>query len=136
MKPSGRSINELQKAAALLPPNWYDGEFRGIMETLSQHQNEMFIARVIIRLVDGTTHELRDYMVDTGRGGLKFYHACCAVGIGEKYQAKQEITAADFIGKPVRVKVGIEKKRGFSDRNCIEDYAAPAAEIVKLRSAS
>ena len=138
MKPSGRSESQLQKAArpTQARPDWYDGKFGEVIERLSQRQNEMFDARVIIRLADGTTLEIRDFLTDAGRGGLKFYRACCAVGIGEKYQTKQEISAADFIGRTVRVKIGIEKKRGFQDRNIVDDYAAPAAEVVNLRSAS
>jgi hypothetical protein len=138
MKPSGRSETQLQKAArpTQARPGWYDGEFGEVIERLSQRQNEMFDARVTIRLADGTTLEIRDFLTDAGRGGLKFYHACSAVGVGTKYEAKQEISATDFIGKAVRVKIGIEKRRGFPDRNIVEGYAAPAAEIVKLRSAS
>jgi hypothetical protein len=138
MKPSGRSKGELQKAAqpSLVRSGWYDGEFGEVIERLSQRQKEIFDARVVIYLADGTKLEVRDFLVDAGRGGLKFFNACVAVGIQAKYEAQQEISAADFIGKTVRVKVGVEKKRGFPDRNIIEDYAAPAAEIVKLRSAS
>ncbi|MGD0107359.1 MAG: hypothetical protein ABSC06_25470 [Rhodopila sp.] len=126
----------MQKAArpTLLRLDWYDGEFGEVVERISQRQNEVFDARVVIRLADGTTHEIRDFLLDVGRGGLKFYHACCAVGVGGKYEAKQEISAADFTGHAVRVKVGIEKKRGYSDRNVIEDYAAAAAEVVRLRA--
>jgi hypothetical protein len=138
MKPSGRSPSELQKAArpSLLRAGWYDGEFGEVIERLSQRGNEIFDARVVIHLADGTTLEVRDFLADVGRGGLKFYSASVAAGVGAKYEAKEEIFAADFEGKAVRVKLGIEKRRGFSDRNCIESYAAPAAEIVKLRSVS
>src|SRR5258708_3716598 len=105
MRPSGRSETQLQKAArpSLARPGWYDGEFGEVIERLSQRQNEMFEARVVIRLADGTTLEICDFLTDAGRGGLKFYHACAALGIGAKYEAQQEISATDFIGH-VRVK--------------------------------
>jgi hypothetical protein len=137
MRPSGRSESELQKAAkpTLLRRGWYDGEFSEVTERLSQQGNEMFDVRVVIN-ADGNTREIRDFLNDTKRGGLKFFHACAAVGVGAKYEAEQEISPYDFIGKVVRVKIGVEKRRGFPDRNCIEDYEAPAAEVVKLRSAS
>jgi hypothetical protein len=137
MRPSGRSESLLQKAAqpSLLRPGWYDGEFGEVIERISLRGNEVFDARVAVRHADGTTHEIRDFLLDGGRGGLKLYHACCAVGVGAKYEAKQEISASDFTGHAVRVKIGIERKRGFPDRNIIEDYAAAAAEVVKLRSA-
>ena len=95
MRPSGRSESQLQKAArpSQARPGWYDGEFGEVIERLSQRENEMFDARVIIRLADGTTLEIRDFLTDAGRGGLKFYHACVAVGVGAEYEAKQEISA-------------------------------------------
>src|SRR5262249_42373268 len=43
-------------------------------------------------------------------------------------------TAEDFAGADVEVKLGIEKRRGFPDRNIIEDYRAAAASVVNLRS--
>jgi hypothetical protein len=48
-----------------------------------------------------------------------------------------EISAADFPGHAVRVKLGVEKRRGYPDRNVIEDYAAaPASGVVTpLRAA-
>jgi hypothetical protein len=138
MKPSGRSVSELQKAArpSLLRPGWHDGEFGEVVERLSQRGNEIFDLRVVVRDVDSNPHEIRDFLADTGRGGLKFYHACVAVGAGAKYEAEQEISAADFVG-PVRVKISVEKRRGYPDRNIIEDYGAPVASpgVVHLRSA-
>lgn len=139
MRPSGRSKSELEKAArpTQARPGWYDGEFGEVVERLSQRQNEMFDAPVVIHLADGTTLEIRDFLTDAGRGGLKFYHACVSVGVGAKYEAQQEISATDFIGHAVRVKVGIEKKRGYPDRLVVEDYAVPVASagVVHLRSA-
>jgi hypothetical protein len=138
MRPSGRSQTQLEKAArpSLLRAGWYDGEFGQVIERVSQQGNEMFDARIIVQEADGTTHEIRDFLLDMGRNGLKFYRACCAVQVGDRYEAKQEISASDFIDHAVRVKIGIEKKRGYPDRNIIEDYAAVAAEVVKLRSAA
>src|SRR3954447_27027463 len=103
MRPSGRSISELQKTARPMTqrPGWYDGEFGEVIERLSQRQNEMFEALIVIRLADGTTLTIHDYLTDVGRGGLKFYNACVAVGIGNQYEAKQEITAANFENKAV-----------------------------------
>ena len=95
----------------------------------------MFDARVVIRLADGTTHEIRDFLIDKGRFALKFYHACVSVGVGTKYEAKQEISASDFGGRAIRAKVVVEKKRLFLYRNIIEDYAAASAEVVNIRSA-
>jgi hypothetical protein len=48
-----------------------------------------------------------------------------------KYEAG-ELDQSDFPG-PVRVKLGIEKKRGFPDRNVILDYAPSDSPVVNLR---
>jgi hypothetical protein len=131
MKTSGRSESALQQAASpkLVPPGEYDGIFQQAVEQESKRNNAMLAAVIGVQ-----GHEIRDYLVDVGIGALKLRHACAAVGALAKYEAG-EISAADFVGKAVRVKIAIEKKRGFSDRNVIEDYIAAAAQVVNLRGA-
>ena len=55
-------------------------------------------------------------------GALKLRHAAEAVGKLAKYEAG-EIGQEDFVGQNVRVKIIIEKKRGYPDQNRIEDYS-------------
>ena len=47
--------------------------------------------------------------------------------------AQAKSPPADFVGHTVRVKIGVEKKRGYAPRNIIEDYAASEARVVSLR---
>jgi hypothetical protein len=82
----------------------------------------------------GTEWTLFDYLTDTGKGGLKLRHACAARGVLAQFEAGS-VDASDLPG-PVRVKIGIEKRRGWPDRLIILDYAAAAASgVVNLRAA-
>ena len=63
----------------------------------------------------------KDYLTNTPLGALRLRHACEAVGALDRYNAG-EISASDFLGHTVRVKIGVEKKRGYAPRNIIEDY--------------
>ena len=135
MQVKPRSETEARKAArpVLLHAGWHDAEFREATERQSKRGNDMIEALVVVREPDGNEREFRDYLTDTGMGALKLRHACEAVGALGKYEAG-EISAADFPGHACRVRVGVEKRRGYPDRNIIEDYAASPA--VSLRPAS
>jgi hypothetical protein len=70
------------------------------------------------------------------RRGVSSYHCCAACG-NEVLSAYEigEVTQDLFPGHAVRVKIGIEKKRGFRDRNVILDYMPADSSVVNLRSA-
>jgi hypothetical protein len=53
--------------------------------------------------------------------------------IREAVETSGEISASDFVGHTVRVKIDIEKKRGSAPRNVISDYAASDARVLSLR---
>jgi hypothetical protein len=57
-----------------------------------------------------------------------------AVDALEAYE-NGSITPDMFVGKDVIVRLGVEKRRGFPDRNFIESYRA-AAPVVPIRSVS
>jgi hypothetical protein len=135
MKTTPRSETEARKAArpVLLRTGWHDGEFREAAERQSKRGNDMIEVVVAVREGDGNEREFRDYLTDAGMGALKLRHACMAVGVLDKYEAG-EIGAADFPGHACRVKLGVEKKRGYPDRNVIEDYAA--SSVVALQAVS
>jgi hypothetical protein len=89
---------------------------------------------VIVDDGDGEQRTFTDYLTDTAFGGVKLRHCCAARSVLAKFESGS-IDQSDFPG-PVRVKIGVEKRRGYPDRNVIEDYAAAAASpVVNLRAA-
>ena len=117
----------------LLRSGWHDGECREAIEKPSKRGNEMIEVVFIVRDADGNEREFHDYLTDAGRGSLKLRHACAAVGALGKYDAG-EIAAADFPGHVCRLRIGIEKRRGWPDRNVIEDYMPADTAVVRLAS--
>lgn len=135
MLTSGKSESELAKEAVtpkLPKPGEYDADITEVVEDTSKRGNEMFKATVVFDAAD-RQWTLTDYLVDKGKGGLKFRHCCAARGVLAKFEAGF-VDQSDLPG-PVRIKVGIEKRRGWPDRLVILDYAAPAsASVVSLRA--
>jgi hypothetical protein len=131
MRVTGRSEAEAVKASrrTLLRSGMYDAQFREAVEKESKRGNDMIVVGVVVYDGEGGEREFRDYLTNTSLGAAKLRHACEAVGALANYEAG-EISAADFTGHAVRVKIGVEKKRGFLDRNCIEDYAPASASGV------
>ena len=70
----------------------------------------MLVATVVFTDLDGAEWTLTDYLTDTDKGGLKFRDACAARGVLDKFEAGY-VEASDLPG-PVRIKVGVEKRRG------------------------
>jgi hypothetical protein len=117
-------------------PGWYPSHIETAREKVSNAGNDCFELTHLVRNAAADERSIRDWPNATNRGLLKLRHAIEAVGCLEKYNAGEEITAEDFAGADVEVKLAIEKKRGFPDRNIIEDYrAASSSSVVPLRSA-
>lgn len=117
----------------LLAPGWIDGAMiREAVERPSARGNDMI--ELVIAVPDGRGGErlFRDYLTNSPLGALRLRHASEAVGALDRYNAG-EISASDFPGHAVRVKIGIEKKRGYAPRNVIEDYGVAEARVVNLR---
>jgi hypothetical protein len=123
MKVVVHSETEARKVSQrkLLPAGEYPARITEAVETTSKAGNEMIELLVAVRGADGGEREFRDWLVGNDRGALKLRHAAEAVGALEKYQAG-EIGQADFPGHNVRVKIIVEKRRGYPDQNRIEDY--------------
>lgn len=137
MKLTPRTEIEAQKVShrALLHAGWHDGRITEALEKPSKRGNDMIELTVIVLDADGNERTLRDWLLDSGPGALKLRHAAEAVGAMPQYEAG-ELTQADFPGHDVRVKISIEKRRGFPDANRIDDYAATTADhVVNLRAA-
>jgi hypothetical protein len=137
VKTSGKSEAELLKTARpkkLPKPGWYDGDIEDVAEDISKNNNEMFKGTAAFFDAAGEKWTLTFYLTDTPKGGLILRHACAARGVLEKFEAGS-VEASDLPG-PVRVKVGIEKRKGWPDRLIVEDFAARAASsVVNFRSA-
>lgn len=116
----------------LLAPGWIDGAvIREAAERPSARGNDMIELTVAVPDGRGGERLFKDYLTSTPLGALRLRHACEAVGALDRYTSG-EISASDFPGHAVRVKIGIEKRRGYAPRNIIEDYAATEARVVSL----
>ena len=118
------SETEARKASQrkLLSAGQYPARIIEAVEKASKAGNDMIELLVTVRGADGKERELRDWLVGNDRGALKLRHAAEAVGALAKYEAG-EIGQNDFPGHNVRVKIIIEKRRGYPDLNRIDDYA-------------
>ena len=117
----------------LLKPGWIDGAvIREAVEDPPRAATTMIELGIAVPDGRGGERLFKDYLTNTPLGALRLRHACEAVGALDRYNAG-EISASDFVGHTVRVKIGIEKKRGYAPRNIIEDYAVAEASVVSLR---
>lgn len=108
-----------------------DIEIREAAEWVFRSGNEMIEVLVAVTDAGGNgEREFRDYLTGAaGLGAAKTRHACAACGreVLTRYEAG-EISQDDFPGKAVRVKLDVERRRGYAPPNIIVDYA-PAAPV-------
>jgi hypothetical protein len=117
----------------LLPLGWIDDAMiHAALERPSARGNDTIELDIAVPDGRGGKRPFKDWLTNTPIGALRLRHACEAVGALDRYNAG-EISATDFVGHTVRVKIGIEKKRGYAPRNIIEDYAVSEARVVSLR---
>jgi hypothetical protein len=138
MRLTPRNEDDAQRLAkrALVAAGWHDARITEAVEKRSKRNNEMLEATVIVPAADGSERTLRDWFTDSPLGALKLRHAAEAVGALAKYEQQGEIGPADLAGHDVRVKISVEKRRGYPDANRIDDYAvATAGRVVNLRDA-
>jgi hypothetical protein len=137
MRTPGFSEAEAKKASErrLLKAGLYPARFREALERQSRRGNEMIEVTVAVSDPDGNEREFRDYLSGTtGLGAAKTRHACEAIGCLGRYEAG-EISQSDFPGKTVRVKIDVERRRGYEPRNVIVDYAPEDSSVVSLHPA-
>ena len=101
----------------------YAFEIQDAWEKKSAAGNDMFELKVEVSNGNGMRRTLPDYLLPKGISAEKLLHCSIACGIRAKYDSGL-LSHEDFIGKRGRVRLGIEKKKGFPDRNVIEDYLA------------
>jgi hypothetical protein len=92
-------------------------------------------ATIVVPDADGNERTFRDYLTDTALGAVKLRQACEAAGALRVTKAARSATPI-FPGMMCGSKLGARNKRGYPDRNVIEDYAASSASsVVALRGA-
>ncbi len=124
MKIAVHSEADARKASQrkLLTAGLYSARILEAVEKTSKAGNDMIELLVAVRDKDGIERQFPDWLVGNDRGALKLRHAAEAVGALAKYEAGS-VGQEDFVGQNVRVKISIEKRRGYPDQNRIDDYA-------------
>jgi hypothetical protein len=114
--------NEKQLAESrVLHAGVYQFEILDAWEKTSNAGNPMIELRVLVSNGNGTSRTLADYLLP--KRAEKLLHCCVACGLRDRYDSGS-LTESDFRGKHGRLRIGIEKKKGFAERNVIEDYLA------------
>ena len=92
-------------------------------------------ATIVVPDADGNERTFRDYLTDTALGAVKLRQACEAAGALRVTKSARSATPI-FPGMMCGSKLGARNKRGYPDRNVIEDYAtSSASSVVALRGA-
>jgi hypothetical protein len=139
MKLTPRNEDDAKRLAkrSLLAVGWHAARITEAVEKPSKRGNEMIEITLLIPAEDGE-RTIRDWFTDSPLAALKLRRAAEAVGALAKYEAG-EISASDFPGFDVKVKLTVQKRRaaGYPDANAVEDYApAEAGQVVNLRQAA
>ncbi len=109
-------------AKAIYPFEILEGE-----DKVSQGgNNPMIELKVKISRPDGSARTLTDYLVGLEKTAEKLRHCCAACGLLDKYDAGS-VVASDFRGKRGKLRLGVEKKKGYAERNVIADYVCEGA---------
>lgn len=116
--------NEKQLAESrVLHAGVYQFEILEAWEKTSNAGNLMFELKVQISNGNGISRTLADYLLPKGVRAEKLLRCCIACGIRDKYDSGS-VPPDAFVGKRGRLRLGLEKRRGFPERNVIEDYLA------------
>jgi hypothetical protein len=136
MKVTPRSREEAMRVSSreLIKPGWVTSTIDEAGETRSRFGNPMIALRHLVQIPDGSERELPDWLVNAPAGAAKLRAAVVAVDALDRYE-NGEISAEDFAGRTVQIRVGIEKRRGQPDRNFVETYRPASADVVTLHRA-
>lgn len=105
----------------VLPKGTYEFEIEEAQEKTSNAGNDMFVLTVRVSNGNGLSRTLPDYLLP--KRAEKFRNCCAACGLLDKYEGGV-LSDDDFVARRGRCRIGVEKKKGFPDRNMIEDYLA------------
>jgi hypothetical protein len=136
MRVTPRSAEEAKRVSSreLIKPGWVSSIIDQAGETKSRFGNWMIALRHLVQLPDGSQRELPDWLLDVPACAEKLRAAVVAVDALDRYE-QGEISAEDFAGRTVQIRVGVERRRNQPDRNCVESYRAASSPVVNFRSA-
>jgi hypothetical protein len=104
----------------LWPKAVYPFEIAAAAEKVSQKGgNPMIELKVKISRADGAARTITDYLLE--KTPEKLLHCCKATGLLDRYESGS-LSDTDFEGKCGKLRLGVEKKKGFPDRNVVSDY--------------
>jgi hypothetical protein len=104
----------------LWPKAVYPFEITEAAEKVSQQGgNHMIELKVKISRPDGAARTITDYLLE--KTPEKLLHCCKATGLLDRYESGS-LADGDFQGKRGKLRLGVEKKKGYPDRNVIADY--------------
>jgi hypothetical protein len=134
MRVTPRTAEEAKRVSSreLIEPGWVDSVIDQAGQTKSRFGNPMIALRHLVQMPDRSQRELPDWLLDVPAVAEKLRSAVVAVDALDRYE-QGEIAAEDFVGRTVQIRVGIERRRGQPDRNCVLEYRT--ASVVQLRSA-
>jgi hypothetical protein len=98
----------------------YPFEITEATEKVSQGGgNPMIELKVKISRPDGASRTLTDFLLE--KTPEKLLHCCKATGLLDRYESGS-LADSDLQGKRGKLRLGVEKKKGYPDRNVIADY--------------
>jgi hypothetical protein len=104
----------------LWPKAVYPFEITEAAEKVSQQGgNPMIELKVKIARPDGATRTITDYLLE--KTPEKLRHCAAACGLLDRYLSGS-LADSDLQGKRGSLRLGVEKKKGYPDRNVIADY--------------
>ena len=103
----------------LLPVGTYDAVVKRAEEKLSEAGNEMIELILTCYGPNGLENDVFDYLVFSNNVLYKVKHFCESAGINFE---KDELTADECVDQNVRVKLKIDKREGYKDKNAVTDY--------------
>jgi hypothetical protein len=135
--PSEAEAAKLAAKPALMPDGVCPAHIRDARDDQAKKSGrDMIVATFVVLDAEGIEREIPVYLNTSNAGILLLRHTCIAVGAEAKFNAGS-ISAEDFPGHDVRVRIGTERKRGWPARNVILDVMpAESAGVVPLRQAA
>jgi hypothetical protein len=118
------------REAGLLPAGEYPFEVIDAQDTQSKAGNEMISLKLRVWRPDGTTVQMRDWLLDAIE--YKLRHFCDTTGLLAVY-GLGDLTADHCIGKTGTVKVGVQDDDKYGPQNAVKDYTPAGAAVAPAK---